>query len=214
MAKRATSALKWPRAGLAQVKTERTDDFVVIGFTRSDKSGRAGVRGFHLAEADGEGGLTYVGRVGSGLTEKEIEPLRRHLESRGIASSVARATPRATALDVYAQPDVVVEIRFLARTKTGLSVIRSFLRVRTDNVSPTSSGQGDGSSTAAMARARGNKRMWSVREPTRRRVLSGPSLYRCLTNTHKIFWPEDGYTPRRPHRVHRAVSHGFVAVPS
>ena len=57
-----------------KIRADRTDDFVVVGFT-APKGSRSGFGALHLAAFDGDA-LVYVGRVGSGFTAAQLEGVR------------------------------------------------------------------------------------------------------------------------------------------
>ena len=65
-----------------KLKSERDDEFVVIGFMRG-KGGRAALGALCVASYSGER-LLYRGRVGSGLDVAALSSLRQALEARRV----------------------------------------------------------------------------------------------------------------------------------
>ena len=62
-----------------KLRTERVDDFVVVGFTEP-QGARTGFGALHLAAFEGEA-LVYCGRAGSGFGEEQLVALREALEA-------------------------------------------------------------------------------------------------------------------------------------
>ena len=63
-----------------KLRTERADDFVVVGFTQP-QGARTGFGALHLAAFEGEA-LVYCGRAGSGFGEEQLVALREALDAR------------------------------------------------------------------------------------------------------------------------------------
>ena len=62
-----------------KLRTERVDDFVVVGFTEP-QGARTGFGALHLAAFEGEA-LVYCGRAGSGFGEEQLVSLREALDA-------------------------------------------------------------------------------------------------------------------------------------
>ena len=86
-----------PAAWLKE-KNWKTQEIVIGGWRQGD-GGRAGSVGALLMGIPGEGGLDFVGRVGTGFTEKELAMLKRTLaplqsERSPLMSGSAAPTPK------------------------------------------------------------------------------------------------------------------------
>ncbi len=100
-----------------KVKITLTQE-VVIGGIRAGKGGRTGGIGSLLLGIPGTDGLAYVGRVGSGFTERELARLDALLERADVDPFLD--VPRADASDaVWVRPDVVGEVEFAEFTPNG-----------------------------------------------------------------------------------------------
>ncbi|MFF2493973.1 ATP-dependent DNA ligase [Agromyces sp. NPDC058064] len=111
-----------------KLKLTRTQEVVVGGYRRGVGS-RAGlirsllvgipVDGGDLAEG---AGLEYVGRVGSGFRERELERLRARLDAATQADPPFVEVPALDAVDaVWVRPELVGEIEFSGWTGTGVA---------------------------------------------------------------------------------------------
>jgi bifunctional non-homologous end joining protein LigD len=188
-----------------KVRADKTDDFVVVGFTRP-KGSRAGFGALHVADYV-DGTLTYAGRVGSGFTAQQLEPIRQALESAGRPDSPCVGPVPKGADTVWVEPAVVCEVRYKEMTEQGLLRQPVFLRFREDKrpeecvrdvKRAAGRGKGRASTTAAMAQA-------GPRLPASRFPLPAPDEV-PLSNTDKVFWPSDGYTKGDLIAYYRAIS--------
>ncbi|HKR23868.1 MAG TPA: DNA ligase D, partial [Allosphingosinicella sp.] len=113
-----------------KVKCTRRQEFVVIGWSESDKKGR-GFRALLLGLHEG-GKLRYAGKVGTGFSQAAQQALRARLE--GIArSKPAAAVPRPEARGAHwVKPELVAEIAFAEFTADNVVRHASFLGLRGD----------------------------------------------------------------------------------
>ncbi len=103
-----------------KVRNTNRQELVVGGFT--DSPGRPGFGALLVGFHDGEGRLTYCGRVGMGFDEKTIEALRGELDRRSRKSPAFRnpeADPEAKSAH-WVRPELVVEVEFTGWTHDGL----------------------------------------------------------------------------------------------
>ncbi|MGB4779243.1 non-homologous end-joining DNA ligase, partial [Microbacterium sp.] len=102
-----------------KVKLTATQD-VVIGGIRPGKGGRTGAIGSLLLGIPGDEGLQYVGRVGSGFTERELARLAARLEPLRTDESPLVGVPDADASDaLWVRPELVGEVEFAQFTPGG-----------------------------------------------------------------------------------------------
>ena len=94
---------------------------VVIGGWRKGEGGRSSGIGALLCGIPADGGLTFIGRVGTGFTEKELAKLKGILAPLHTADSPFRPPlPRPEARDVtYVRPELVGEVRYGEMTSDG-----------------------------------------------------------------------------------------------
>jgi len=122
-----------------KIKTERTSDFVIIGFT-APRGSRSHLGALQLADYVGDT-LVYAGRVGTGfdedtLTELDalLEPLVRETApctGPMIEGVLMDEVPEAKTT-TWVEPVNVAEVRFREWTPDGLLRHATFLRLRTD----------------------------------------------------------------------------------
>ncbi|GAA1779814.1 ATP-dependent DNA ligase [Agromyces lapidis] len=111
-----------------KLKLTRTQEVVVGGYRRGVGSRAGRIRSLLVgipAERDGAGGepsLEYVGRVGSGFRERELERLLARLDATVQPDAPFAEVPAADAVDaVWVRPELVGEIEFSGWTGTGVA---------------------------------------------------------------------------------------------
>ncbi|MBV9884341.1 MAG: DNA ligase D [Sphingomonadaceae bacterium] len=113
-----------------KIKCTRRQEFVIIGWSESDKKGR-GFRALLLGLNE-DGKLRYAGKVGTGFSMDVQHDLRARLDKLAAAKAAA-PVPRAEARGAHwVKPELVAEIAFAEFT--GDNVVRhaSFLGLRGD----------------------------------------------------------------------------------
>ena len=165
-----------------KVRVQKTDDFIVVGFTEPEGS-RVGFGGLHLATYI-DGDLHCIGRVGSGFREKELIAMRKTLDE------IVRATPpckgelshRATS--TWVEPRIVLEIRYTLITDDMRLRNPVFLRLRTDK-KPEECILQDTHVGEERDEPPSPKELEEIETEAKEVVIS---------NRDKVFWPEEGYT--------------------
>ena len=116
-----------------KIKCTRRQEFVVVGWTRSDKS-----RGFRslLLGVHENGELRYAGKVGTGFTQASMNELREKLDTLAretptveVPKNLGRAAVRGAQ---WVSPKLVAEIAFAEVTPDGVLRHSSFLGLRGD----------------------------------------------------------------------------------
>ncbi|MBM7503197.1 ATP-dependent DNA ligase [Agromyces aurantiacus] len=104
-----------------KLKLSRTQE-VVIGGYRKGVGGREGRIRSLLVGIPEEGGLRYVGRVGSGLRERDAERLIARLDELAQPEPPFLDVPATDVRDaVWARPELVGEMEFGEWTRTGVA---------------------------------------------------------------------------------------------
>lgn len=192
VAKRKDAAYTMGRsADWLKIRVERTDDFLVVGFNESERPGRVGFRGLHLASGTGRE-LVYAGRVGSGFSQDQLREIRRRLD----ALPRRDGPPCIGDIDqphksVWVEPSLVVEVRYLLRTDEGHLRSPVFLRLREDK-GPEDFLEPEPEVFATQSAADDPIRTDTKRVP--------------FTNLDKVFWPDEGYTKGDLIEFYRAIS--------
>ncbi|HTC25020.1 MAG TPA: DNA ligase D [Gemmatimonadales bacterium] len=173
-------------ASWQKVRTRKTDEFVVVGFT-APKGTREGFGALHLAQyVDGK--LIYSGRAGSGFSGKQLAESRRELEGLKRKTPACEGPVPKDKGTTWVEPEVVCEVEYTEWTDEGLLRQPVFVRFR-DDKRPTdvtrsasspngnrSAGDGDAADTAVGPEP----------GPVERQVV--------FSNLGKVFWPEERYT--------------------
>jgi len=200
-----------------KIRTRKTDDFIVVGFT-APKGSREGFGALHLAQyVDGK--LIYSGRAGSGFTGKELAAVHADLDA------IRRPTPPCEGpvpkdkSTTWVEPEIVCEVEYTEWTDEGLLRQPVFLRFRDDKRPaevqgskrdrPEAGGNGEeagpdggrreqSGEIHALARSRPLPPAPADEDPPRHEVV--------FSNLKKVFWPAEGYTKGDLIEYYRAVS--------
>jgi len=195
VAKRADSAyVAGPRRSgdWVKVKSERDDEFVVIGFTAGEGT-RKRLGALDLASyTDGE--LVVRGKVGSGLDDRSIDILLERLsplvQKENAALGELEAAPRGR---MFVSPEVVVNVRYAGWTDEGRLRHPVFRGIR-DDVKPLECKGAPPVETELEASASETVEL-SERGTEVIPVAVRPARVQ-ITNPKKIFWPDDKLTKR------------------
>jgi DNA ligase D-like protein (predicted ligase) len=111
-----------------KIKRSLTVDMVVGGYIPG-KGNRESFFGGLLVGAYDQGNLVYVGRVGSGFSEKELETVTKSFQP---VSESPFSNPPPTTGVVWLKPEIVVEVTAMEVTHDGHLRAPVFLRLRDD----------------------------------------------------------------------------------
>src|SRR5918996_3970492 len=102
-----------------KIKCRQSEEFTVVGYSRSEAAG--GIGALLLAERD-DGGLRYVGRVGTGFSFAEMRRLHARLEALKTKKAPVALPPeeRRRKDIVWVRPILVVEVEYANRTADGI----------------------------------------------------------------------------------------------
>ncbi len=114
-----------------KIKCLQRQEFVVGGFTEP-AGGRKGLGALLLGLYEGDV-LRYVGRAGTGFTERVLRDLRQRLDAMAVPDSpFATASPRKTSAIHWVRPELVAEVRFSEWTREGILRQPAYLGLRED----------------------------------------------------------------------------------
>lgn len=174
-----------------KVRADRTGDFAIVGMSPA-KGSRAGFGALHLAERRGEG-WSYVGRVGSGFDDAELDALARELEPSVADAPVFDGPAPGGDGHRWVEPERVCEVRYKERTREGHLRHPVFLRMRDDKAPEDCLAEDDAAlpeeppAPVELEEERDEKNV-------------------AFTNLDKVFWPAEGYTKGDLIDYHRAVA--------
>ena len=103
-----------------KIKLQRSDEFLVGGWQPGEGRRAERIGSLLLGAPTPDGGLHYVGNVGTGFTDAELTRLATWLEPLARATSpfTGGGTPRKNAR--FVEPELVVEVAFTERTTDGI----------------------------------------------------------------------------------------------
>ena len=157
-----------------KIKTHQEQEFIVAGYTKG-KGRRAGSLGSLVLAVMRHGELSYVGNVGTGFDEAEIERLvglLRPLERRTAPFRDVPKMPKVRRDDVvWVEPELVAQVEFAEWTHDG--------RLR----APVYKGLREDKEPSEVRRE----------EPLPTEIKKGRRVLR-LSNLDKPFWTEEGIT--------------------
>jgi len=207
VAKRGDSPYKSGRSPVwIKVRTRRTEDFVVVGFTEP-KGSRSGFGALHLGSYH-NGELRYSGRAGSGFSEKQLSEIRQTLQSLLLKEAPCSGPLPLGDGTRWVEPQLVCEVEYTERTEEGLLRQPVFLRFREDKKPEECVATGE-AEKAGRVDLRGGPRRKATRAKTagsEERDESATASETQFTNLKKIFWPEEGYTKGDLIEYYRSVS--------
>jgi bifunctional non-homologous end joining protein LigD len=177
MAKRADSRYepgKRSRDWLKVKPGKKRQEFIIVGYTKG-KGRRENTLGSLVLAVNRGGDLHYVGNVGTGFTEGEIERLvakLRVLERATSSLAVVPKMPRVRKGDVlWVEPELVCEVEFVEWTHDGHLRAPSYQGLREDKL----------------------PRDVRRENPVETEIRRGKKVLR-LSNLDKVFWSEEGIT--------------------
>jgi bifunctional non-homologous end joining protein LigD len=183
-----------------KVRAERSDDFVVVGYTRP-KGSRAGFGALHLGVYD-RGRLVYVGRVGTGFDAAQLQEYAAALEAARRPEPPFKGAGPTGAEHAWVEPRLVAEVRYLEWTDDGQLRQPVFLRFRSDKKPQECVRQGgDSRPESVKPEARSTAARTS---PAPKAQLRTPTFQ--FTNLQKVYWPKEGYTKGDLVAYYKAIS--------
>jgi bifunctional non-homologous end joining protein LigD len=192
-----------------KVKCGQRQEFVIGGFTEPSGS-RMAFGALLLGVHNGQGGLRFVGRTGTGFSERSLKQLHRRLTALEQTTSPFMNPPTGSeARGVHwVRPELVAEVAFAQWTSEGLLRQASFQGLREDKQAkeivmerPERKPQSDdGKGRASGAR----RRRWAgIRAGRRNNTTAGdrtsanaPTVVAGVTLSHpdRVLYPEQGLT--------------------
>jgi len=220
IAKRADAPYRGGRTDAwLKIKTQRTGDFVIVGYT-APKGSRGHLGALQLADVV-DGALVYAGRVGTGFDDARLEELGTMLQPivraappcagpvvhPGAAPLPGDAIPD-TRTTTWVEPTYACEVHFREWTPDGLLRHASFLRMRPDKRPRDCERQGFGGRDAGLGdRALSPPAPELPNDPpSPESRVPTPDKSIAFSNLKKLYWPADGYTKGDLVEYYRAVA--------
>jgi bifunctional non-homologous end joining protein LigD len=167
-----------------KIKTILEHDFVIGGFTEP-KGGRHGF-GALLVGTYKNNRLIYAGHVGGGLSENELQDINQRLKALIVPQSPFPMQPRFDNKVSWIKPELVCQVKFAEWTSEGVLRQPVFMRIR-DDVDPKSVVREEiEEETSRLLKLYHSSTMDTT-------VIINNHTLR-LTNTSKVFWPDENVT--------------------
>src|SRR5438034_496408 len=197
VAKQADSPYRAGRsAHWLKIRADRTDYFVVVGFTRP-KGSRSGFGALDLGAYE-DGKLVYAGRAGSGFTEAQLKDVSAALERSARTQPAFEGPIPPDKGHTWVEPSLVVEVRYKEWTNEGLLRQPVFLHFR-DDKKPTDCVKAGNGKRETGNESEATFPVSPAPFPEERREVR-------FSNLDKVFWPDDGYTKGDLIEYYRAIS--------
>ncbi len=209
LAKRLDSTYEPGRRSSAwtKIKLPGRQEFVVGGWLPGQGRRRQRIGALLLGVFEPAGTLRYVGRAGSGFSERELERVGKLLAPLQRPDSPFGAGPRPARDAVFVEPTLVAEVSFTEWTSDGSLRHPVYLGLREDKTAaevvrePTAStpvGDAPGAEKSASAKGRAHAPL-EIRESggggaSASATVRGRQLK--LSNLDKVLYPDSGFTKR------------------
>jgi len=159
-----------------KIKGHGRQEFVIAGYTKGQGRRATTLGSLVLGTYDEGGELVYVGNVGTGFNDKEIERLLRKLKPLERDTPPFKSVPKMPRVRkgdiVWVEPKLVAEVEFAEWTHDGRLRAPAYKGLREDK-------------DATEVRREEPPMATEIRKG--KRVLK-------LSNVDKLFWPEEGIT--------------------
>lgn len=203
-----------------KIKVHNRQEVIIGGYTINE--GTTKTFSALLLGVNDEGKLRFVGKVGTGFTDKLQKQLMDQFKPLVIKSSPFSTEPDVNspsrfrpnpphASAVWLKPELVCEITYAELTSDGVFRHPSFKGLRTDKKPTEVVTETEYDSTKIVEEVAGkkkvaNKKMVKAPSGTERKTLLNPTEETQVkvinghelkfTNLSKIYWPEEGYNKR------------------
>lgn len=114
-----------------KIKGRQTTECVILGYTRGKGDRDLSFGALHLG-CYHQGILQYIGKVGTGFNERQLQALKKELQHVKQDKRKVRERPPDDAETVWLEIRLVCEVRFASRTQEGGLREPVFLRLRPD----------------------------------------------------------------------------------
>jgi bifunctional non-homologous end joining protein LigD len=165
---------------------------VIAGYSTSKSPGRK-ISSLITGVFDNED-LIFVGQVGTGFDENEINMILAKLDKIKTSNSPFKKIPAIEQTPVWVKPEIVAEVKFTEWTRSGLMRQPVYIGLRIDKDPWDVYKEKTESSNLSHKMEEVRKDYMNKTNPVR-----GPDLNNIkveLKHPDKIFWPEENYTKK------------------
>jgi bifunctional non-homologous end joining protein LigD len=193
-----------------KIKTTGRQEFVIGGWLPGKGRRRATIGALLLGVHEPAGGLRFVGRVGTGFSDAELERLRSLLAPlvREDSPFAGGEPPRGA---VFCEPELVAEVEFTEWTSAGNIRHPSYKGLREDKpaamvVREDSGGAPDRQGLPDEAPATGAAALEIEEQGTNGAIARVDGRELKLSNLDKVLYPQSGFTKRRLISYYAAIA--------
>jgi bifunctional non-homologous end joining protein LigD len=175
-----------------KIKSIVQQEVVIAGYSTSKSPGRK-ISSLITGVFDNED-LIFVGQVGTGFDENEINMILAKLDKIKTSNSPFKKTPAIEQTPVWVKPEIVAEVKFTEWTRSGLMRQPVYIGLRIDKDPWDVYKEKTESSNLSHKMEEVRKDYMNKTNPIR-----GPDLNNIkveLKHPDKIFWPEENYTKK------------------
>jgi bifunctional non-homologous end joining protein LigD len=176
-----------------KVKTFARQEFVIGGWVPGNGRRREHIGSLLLGVGEDDG-LRYVGRVGSGLGEDELNRLAQLLAPLTRASSPFTSGAKPPKQSVFCEPRLVAEVRFAHWTRAGSLRHPSYLGLREDKDPKDVVREDTAAAPPEHAGAQGALAAADLTGKSAKVSIEGREL--SLSNLPKVLYPDSSFTKR------------------
>ncbi|HEY8206946.1 MAG TPA: DNA ligase D [Myxococcaceae bacterium] len=182
MAKKADAPYEGGRTSTwLKVTVEHHADLAIIGFSPPEGS-RLGFGALHLGAYEDDQ-LVYVGRVGSGFTDKDLQEFLPVVDVDRLSGPPCPLPPLTPRGSTWVRPRLVCEVKYKLVTDDGQLRAPVFVRMRDDK---------EPEECEVPPRVKGTAAVETDESLAPDQAPPVPSVK--LARLSKLFWPDDGYT--------------------
>jgi DNA ligase D-like protein (predicted ligase)/DNA ligase D-like protein (predicted polymerase)/DNA ligase D-like protein (predicted 3'-phosphoesterase) len=119
-----------------KIKTRKTLECVIVGYTRGKGDRETNFGALHLARLE-DGDLKYLGKVGAGFDDHSLKAVSGELQKLTTIKRPIKDKPLDDSRSVWIEPQLICEVEFGSWTPEGRLREGVFLRLRPDLTCPT-----------------------------------------------------------------------------
>lgn len=159
-----------------KIKNVQSTESVIVGYTEP-KGGRTHFGSLILANKKGRG-WQYRGHVGTGFNNELLSSLKKLMNPLETDASPFKVEVPVNGKTTWLKPKLVADIAYTEITRDGVFRHPAFLRLRDEK-------------KLSAVNDEAEKAIEPVEKDTK--IKAGNDVV-IITNQHKIFWPDEGYT--------------------
>jgi bifunctional non-homologous end joining protein LigD len=190
-----------------KIKTVGRQEFVIGGWMPGKGKRHESIGALLLGVYETTGELRYVGRVGTGFSESELEYLSHMLGPLQRSASPFSAGEKPPREAVFVEPRLVAEVEFAEWTRTGSLRAPSYRGLREDKRAEEVVREGATLPAAAGGSETATQPQLSLPPaPAKSAVVTVEGRELKLSNLEKVLYPKTGFTKRRVIAYYAAIA--------